>query len=78
MAEQPAPKRAQKTAPKTSEPPAEKKAWVSVTLSAYPGVDGTQKWCKPGDVITDAADGWPPDQVVRDGWIRPAEAEKEK
>lgn len=53
------------------------RAWENVSLTAYPGADGTTKRPKPGDLITDAAENWPPDWVVDAGYIRPANEEKE-
>lgn len=52
-------------------------AWINVSVSEYPGADGTPKHPKPGDLITDAAEDWPPDWVVDAGYIRPATEEKE-
>jgi hypothetical protein len=52
-------------------------AWENVSVTAYPGADGKEKHPEPGDLITDAAEGWPPDWVVDAGHIRPATSEKE-
>jgi hypothetical protein len=37
---------------------------------SYPGADGKPKRAKPGNKITDAADGWPPKWVVDSGWVQ--------
>jgi len=53
------------------------KAWINVSLNEYPGADGTPKHPKPGDLISDAAKGWPPEWVVHAGHVRPADSEEE-
>lgn len=72
MAEKPSPD-APDRAPKKSR----RFTWKNVCVSEYPGADGKPKFAKPGDLISDAATGWPPDQVVRDGWVLPASLEQE-
>jgi len=53
------------------------RVWENVCLTEYPGEDGTQHSAEPGDVIDDAAPGWPPDWVVDAGYVRPATSEGE-
>jgi len=52
-------------------------AWEVVSLTEYPGADGTPKFPEPGDVITEAAKGWPPKWVVDAGLVKPATSEEE-
>ncbi len=58
--------------PETKPTPAQERAqttWVNKTVTEYPGADGTAKHPEPGDVITDAKDGWPPKWVVDQGCV---------
>jgi len=52
-------------------------AWENISLSEYPGADGKPKYPKPGDVITEAAQGWPPKWVVDAGYVKPAKSKED-
>lgn len=56
--------------PAKKEDDAPKGAVIARTEFSYPGADGKKKQSTPGQKITDAQDGWPPEWVVNSGWVQ--------